>query len=158
MLGTHKPQQQATQMKKIQIPETILRFRSRNPTKRSPKSWIFFFIAFACNGLCDDGKLNQGQKRYPKELLRQRFLPNFRVNFLVRFASKPLFYWVVPSNCSENSLVLFVRFFGFGVLFWPLIKGMSARKMSAANVSIMFLWFVCGGDSHPLVSSAPQLL
>ena len=28
----------------------------------------------------------------------------------------------VPSNCSENSLVLFVRFFGFGVRFWPLKK------------------------------------
>ena len=25
-------------------------------------------------------------------------LPNFWVNFLVRFASKPLFYWVAPSN------------------------------------------------------------
>ena len=24
---------------------------------------------------------------------------------------------VTPSNCSENSLALFVRFFGFGVLF-----------------------------------------
>ena len=23
---------------------------------------------------------------------------------------KPLIYWVVPSNCSENYLVLFVRF------------------------------------------------
>ena len=35
----------------------------------------------------------------------------------MRFASKPLFYWIVPSN------VLFVRFFGFGVLLWPLISG-----------------------------------
>ena len=38
------------------------------------------------------------------------------MNFLVRFASKHLFYWIMPSHCSENSLVPFVRFFGFGVL------------------------------------------
>ena len=34
-----------------------------------------------------------------------KILPNVRVNFLVRFASKPLFYWVMsgnPSNSSEN--------------------------------------------------------
>ena len=37
------------------------------------------------------------------------------VNFLVRFASRHLFHWEVPPNCSENSLV---RFFGFGVLLW----------------------------------------
>ena len=43
--------------------------------------------------------------------------PSFRVNFLVRLASKPLFYWVVPSNCSENSLVLIVRIFGLWASF-----------------------------------------
>ena len=46
-----------------------------------------------------------------------KVLPNFRA----QFASKALFYWIVPSNCSENSLVLFMRSLGFGVLFWPLI-------------------------------------
>ena len=56
----------------------------------------------------------------PRNLCNKDFAEH-RVNFLVRFASKPLFYWVVPSNCSEISLVLFVRFFGFGVLFWLLI-------------------------------------
>ena len=72
----------------------------------------------------------QGQETYPKELLRQRF----RVNFLVRFASKPLFYWLVPSNCSENSLVLFVRLFGFGVLFscLTLFKGPLALAESSS--------------------------
>ena len=35
----------------------------------------------------------------------------------MRFDAEPLFYWVVALNCSENSLVLFVRFFGFGALF-----------------------------------------
>ena len=33
---------------------------------------------------------------------------------------KTLILLVTPSNCSANSLVLFVRFFGFGVLFWLL--------------------------------------
>ena len=33
---------------------------------------------------------------------------------------KPLFCWVMTSTCSEISLVLFVRFLGFGVPFWPL--------------------------------------
>ena len=63
---------------------------------------------------------SQGQRRYPKELLATKILPNFRANFLVRFASKPLFYWIVPSNCSENSLVLFVLFFYVRVLFGSL--------------------------------------
>ena len=49
-----------------------------------------------------------------------KIVPSFRVNFLVRFASKPLFYWVMPLNCSEKSLVLFVRFFGFVGPSWPL--------------------------------------
>ena len=45
-----------------------------------------------------------------KTLVLLEISPNFWVNFLARFASKPLFYWVAPSNSSENSLVLFVRF------------------------------------------------
>ena len=60
-----------------------------------------------------------GTEKVPQRTFATKILPNFRVNFLARFASKPLFYWVVPSNCSENSLVLFMRFFGFGVLFGP---------------------------------------
>ena len=39
----------------------------------------------------------------------------------MQLASRPLFYWVVPLNCSENSLVLFVRFFSLGFL-GPLIS------------------------------------
>ena len=54
---------------------------------------------------------------------------NFQVNFLVRFASKPLLCWIVPLNGSENYLVLFVRFFGFGVLFWLLnVPGFSPLR------------------------------
>ena len=37
-----------------------------------------------------------------------KILPNVRVNFLVRFASKPWFYWVTTSNPLE----LFRKFFG----------------------------------------------
>ena len=45
-----------------------------------------------------------------------KILPNFWVNFLVRFASKPLFFLGSAPNCSDSSLVLFAGFFGFGVL------------------------------------------
>ena len=63
----------------------------------------------------------QGRERYPNLTFATKIWPNFRVNFLVWFASRPLFYWIVPSNCPEKSLVLFVRFFvAFGVLFWLL--------------------------------------
>ena len=61
-----------------------------------------------------------GTEKVPGRTCATKILPNFLVNFLVQFASKPLFYWVVPSaleNCSENPLVLFVRVFVFGVLF-----------------------------------------
>ena len=67
-----------------------------------------------------------GTEKVPQRNCMTKILPNIRVNFLVRFASKPFFYWVMtgnPSNCSENSLVLFVRFFGFMGPFWPPIKG-----------------------------------
>ena len=50
-------------------------------------------------------------EKVPQRTFATKILPNFRVNFLVRFASKPFFYRVVPSNCSEDSLVLFVHFF-----------------------------------------------
>ena len=71
--------------------------------------------------------LFSGKEKVPQRTCATKILPNFWLNFLVRFASKPLFYWVVPSNCSEKSLVLFVHFFGFGVLFGPQC----------------FVWFIC---------------
>ena len=76
---------------------------------------------------------DQGRKKVPQRACATKMLPNFRVNFLVRFASKPLFYWVLPSKCSEIYLVLFVRFFGHGVLFWPLKDTQTGR----GNSSIM---------------------
>ena len=75
-------------------------------------------IEFRSNCLCDG--IDQGRKGYPKKTCATKTLPNFRVNFLVGFASKPNVYWVVPSNCSEIYLVLFLRLFGFGVVFWLL--------------------------------------
>ena len=70
-------------------------------------------------------------RKVPQRTFVTKISPNVRVNFLARFASKPLFCWVVPSNCSDNSLVLFVRFCGFGVLFSLLqTSGLDLRLLS----------------------------
>ena len=58
-----------------------------------------------------------GTEKIPQRPFATKILPNFQVNFLVRFTSKPLSYRVVPSNRSENSLVLFVRLLGLGFFF-----------------------------------------
>ena len=54
-----------------------------------------------------------------------KILPNVRVNFLVRFASEPLFCWIMTSDPLElfrNSLLLFARIFGFvGPFFRPVM-------------------------------------
>ena len=93
------------------------RFRQNGPFLAGDKNTVY-----QKHGLCHPdirGKrpeLSWGQKKVPQRNCVTKILPNVRVNFLVRFASKPLFCWVMtgnPSNCSENSLVLFVRFFGF---------------------------------------------
>ena len=55
--------------------------------------------------------------RGPKNGKKQNCVTKILPIVLVRlFASKPLFHWAMtgsPSNRSENSLVLFVRFFSF---------------------------------------------
>ena len=52
-----------------------------------------------------------------------KFLPNFRVNFVVRFVSNPpLFYCAVPSNCSVGAVRAMFWLWPFGVPFWPLKK------------------------------------
>ena len=83
-----------------------------------------------------------GTEKVPQRTCATKILPNFRVNFLVRFASKPWFYWVVPSNCSDNSLVLFVRFFGFGVLFLPLEFWGFRESSSKVTPKVGFLFDV----------------
>ena len=40
--------------------------------------------------------------KVPQRSSGTKSLPNVRVNFLVRFASKPLFYWVVTGNPLES--------------------------------------------------------
>ena len=74
------------------------------------------------NALCPEAPVlwESGTEKVPQRTRATKILLNCQVNFLARFASKPLLHWVVPSSCSENDLVLSVRFFGFGVLFWPL--------------------------------------
>ena len=62
-------------------------------------------------------ELSSGTEKVPQRTCMTKILPNFRLNFLVRLASKPFFYWVMPSNCSENSLVLFVRILALGFFF-----------------------------------------
>ena len=98
-----------------------------------------------------------GAEKAPQRTYVTKILPNFRVNFLVRFASKPLFYWVVPSNCSQHVLVVFVRFFGFGVLFWPLT--FSSRKppaLTSINLREDPWPFFC--RKPPALSSNPPLV
>ena len=66
--------------------------------------------------LLSKGTKEVGRREKTQRSCATKTSPNFRLNFLVRFPSNPLFYWVAPSNCSENSLVLFVQLFGFGIL------------------------------------------
>ena len=84
---------------------------------RPPKSFVCFIHRFFFSRIRD-------RKGTPKRTFATKILPNFRLNFLVRFASKPLCYRVVPSNYSENSLALFVLYFfwALGFFFWPLIE------------------------------------
>ena len=52
--------------------------------------------------------LQLGTEKVPQRNCVTKLSPNVRVNFLVRFASKPLFYWVMTGNPLE----LFRKFFG----------------------------------------------
>ena len=44
---------------------------------------------------------DSGTEKEPRRTFATKISPHFGVNFLVGFASKPLFYWIAPSNCSE---------------------------------------------------------
>ena len=90
--------------------------------------WRRFVCVFVRrpSGLARAGTLFQlrflsGTEKVPQRSCVTKILPNFRVNFRLRFASKPLFCCIVPSNCSENSLALFiVLFLGFWGTFFAL--------------------------------------
>ena len=49
---------------------------------------------------------------------------------------------VIPSNCSENYLVLFVRFFGFVGPFWLLRRGESVKIYGFLPTSAFGGWSV----------------
>ena len=54
-------------------------------------------------------------RKVPQRNCVTKILPNVQVNFLVRFASKPLFCWVMTGNPLE----LFRKFFGaVRAIFW----------------------------------------
>ena len=56
-----------------------------------------------------------GTEKVPQRNWVTKIAPNVRVNFLVRFASKPLFYWVM----ADNPLEMFRKFFGaVRAIFW----------------------------------------
>ena len=57
---------------------------------------------------------------------RDKDYAELRVNFLVRFASKPFVFWVMPSTCSET-------FFGaVRAMFW--LSGSFLAPDSSLNV------------------------
>ena len=80
---------------------------------------------FGIVSLGPTSELYQGQKKGPQRTFATKISPNFRVNFLARFASKPLFI-----VCS--ALDFFRKFFGavLAILwlwgsFWPLTVALS---------------------------------
>ena len=69
------------------------------------------------------------REKVPQRNCVTKIWPNVRVDFLVWFASKPLFYWAMtgnPSNCSESSWCCSCDFLALWVLYgswllsaWP---------------------------------------
>ena len=62
-----------------------------------------------------------GTEKVPKRTCVKKILPNFRVNVLMQFASKPLFFWGSASRIVQKILWYFSCDFSFGVLFLALI-------------------------------------
>ena len=75
MLGTHKPQQQATLTKRNKIPEIFFRFRFRNSTGRKSQILGFLFI-FACNYFCEDGNMEKKHTKIRKQKCHPRVGPH----------------------------------------------------------------------------------
>ena len=72
-----------------------------------------------------------GDRKGTQRTFATKISLNFRVNFLARFASKPLFYWVVTGSPIELFRQFFgtVRaIFGFGVLFGLLNMAIPRHK------------------------------
>ena len=84
------------------------------------------------------------RKGTPKNLCNKEFLAELSGELSGAICLKTLVLLASASNRSDNSLVLFVRFFGFGVLFWSL--RVSKREevfpaLSNTHRHEMFLFF-----------------
>ena len=80
--------------------------------------------------VCRHGIL--GTEKVPQENCVTKILPNVRVNFLVQFASKPVFYWVMTGNPLE----LFRNFFGaVRAIFWLCGSFLSPEYCSCPDCS-----------------------
>ena len=77
-----------------------------------------FFWVWGGWGKCRfyfDGRGDFSENRCPQRTFATKVPPNFPVNVLVRFASKPLFWWVMTGSPLE----FFRKFFGaVRALFW----------------------------------------
>ena len=96
--------------------------------------------------LCQN--FNQGQKRYRKELLRQKDFAELSGESFGAICRKTLVSLGMRSSCSENSLVLFVRFFGFGVLFcrhrvWLDEEVTGRNEVTTTFFYVWPLWCAC---------------
>ena len=77
------------------------------PPGQSPEKFVYVYMPFPF--------LILGTEKVPQRKCVTKILPNVRVNFLVRFASKPLFDWIMTGNLLE----LFRKFFGaVRAIFW----------------------------------------
>ena len=81
-------------------------FYTRRPDSQLKCAFSFCSGAFATDRIQKKDLL--GTEKVPQRNCVTKIWPNVQVNFLVRFASKPLFYWVMTGNPLE----LFRKFFG----------------------------------------------
>ena len=73
-----------------------------------------------------------GTEKVPQRNFVTKILPNIGVNFLVRSASKPLFYWIMTSNPLE----MFRKHFGaVRAIFW-LYGSFLAPAIQSGNKSV----------------------
>ena len=84
-----------------------------------------------------------GTEKVPQRNCVTKIFPNVRVNFLVRFASSPLFYWVMTGNALE----LFGKFFGaVRAILW-LCKSFLAPENNSHQFSDVCNVFCPNGKS-----------
>ena len=75
--------------------------------------------------------LSWGAEKVPQRNCVTKILPNVRVNFLVRFASKPLFDWVMTGNPLE----LFRHFFGAVRAIFGLCESLLAPDLDREKLN-----------------------